>query len=62
MRLGLQIWTAAADGFAVAACLAGVLSYSAAVQHKLVCLEVAAAASAEGRSSQLGVYYDECAR
>ena len=62
MRLDMQIWPAAADGFAVAACLAGVLSYSAAVRHKLVCLEVAAAACAEGHTAQLGVYYDECAR
>ena len=61
-RLEWHEWQAAMDGYAVGVAVAGVMAYHVALEHKAVVQEVATDASAENKTADLGVFYDECAR
>ncbi len=62
-RLDIVRWNAAYDKFAVAsACVKSQLSYTAALAHKDVYLQVALRATLKGRRAGLGMIYDEIAR
>ena len=61
-RLEWHGWLAAMDGYAVGVAVADAMAYHVALEHKAVLQEVATDASAEGKTADLGVFYDECAR
>ena len=42
--------------------VASVMAYHVALEHKAVVQEVATDASAENKTADLGVFYDECTR
>ena len=60
--MDLCTWQVAFDRYALAAQIAGQLTFKDAMLHKSVVLEVAANAWMEGRRPLLGVVYDEVAR
>ena len=63
LRLPMELWLVAWDRMALAGeMVEHQLTFAQAMRHKEVVLEVAFAAMASGRSSLVGVLYDELAR
>jgi hypothetical protein len=61
-RLSILTWTIAYDRFALACAALGMMSYAAALAHKENCLQVALSATYKGRTTALGLVYDEICR
>ena len=61
-RLDITRWGIAYDHRALAEVACDVWSYTAAMAHKQICLQIALEASSEGRSYQIAIHYDQMCR
>ena len=61
-RLDWAWWQVGWERYALVAVATDQLSWRSAMEHKLVCVSIAAAARADNRTEWLAVLYDELAR
>ena len=61
-KLDMVKWVACYHAFALAASACGVMTYTAAMAHLRVCLQIAVSAGLDGRRHQLAQVYDIVAR
>ena len=61
-RLDAHLWVLAWDAYAIAGTILGQFSFSAAMKHKAVVMEIAIHAKTQKRTPILGMLYDELAR